>query len=64
MNSLLQNRDHDTQQLPVTVVTGVTDFVPEPRKCPVAVMRGARHELIISAWFPGGGPLPGLAGQC
>jgi hypothetical protein len=30
MNSLLQNRDHDTQQLPVTVVTGVTDFVPEP----------------------------------
>ena len=24
----------------------------------------ARHELIIPAWLPGGGPLPGLAGQC
>jgi hypothetical protein len=36
MSGLLRNRDRDVQQLPVAVVTGVTDFVPEPPNCPVA----------------------------
>jgi hypothetical protein len=45
-SGLLRNRDRDVQQLPVAVVTSVTDFVPEPRKSPY--MAKSRSSLVAS----------------
>jgi hypothetical protein len=44
-SGLLRNRDRDVQQLPVAVVTSVTDFVPEPEICPLAAARNCAEAV-------------------